>query len=128
MLGSSTYFVTYSIIYVNLLSFPLSYLAAHSAVQLPPAAVATLDLHYLSATGAAVMLRAWLLLLKRSAMAGRRVPPGTTFGIVTGRYAACRPPGSMCARTGAKLQLSQQCKPSNAVCLQYVLRPAIFSA
>lgn len=30
------------------------------------------------------MLRAWLLLLKRSALAGRRVAPGTTFGIVTG--------------------------------------------
>lgn len=30
------------------------------------------------------MLRAWLVLLKRGAMAGRRLPAGTTFGIVTG--------------------------------------------
>ncbi len=45
---------------------------------------ALLDLHYFSATGAVVVLRAWLLLLKLAALEGRRVEPGTTLGIVTG--------------------------------------------
>ncbi|GAB4817501.1 hypothetical protein N2152v2_004547 [Parachlorella kessleri] len=51
-------------------------------VSKPDAAL--LDLHYFSATGAVVVLRAWLLLLKLAALEGRRVEPGTTLGIVTG--------------------------------------------
>ena len=71
-------------------SLPLAPLPGLLPTVLTPSApsspAATLDLHYLSATGAGVMLRAWLLLLKRAALAGRRVPPGTQFGIVTGDW------------------------------------------
>ncbi|KAI3426473.1 hypothetical protein D9Q98_008840 [Chlorella vulgaris] len=45
---------------------------------------AQLDLHYLSVTGARIVLRAWLLYLKRRALAGERLEPNADFRIVTG--------------------------------------------
>ncbi|PSC70893.1 hypothetical protein C2E20_5639 [Micractinium conductrix] len=45
---------------------------------------AELDLHFLSVAGAGIVLRAWLLNLRRLALEGRRLPPGATFRIITG--------------------------------------------
>ncbi len=54
-----------------------------------PAPAATLDLHFLSVMGCRVVLRAWLLHLKRSALAGHALAPDTPVRIVTGTHAAC---------------------------------------
>lgn len=47
---------------------------------------ATLDLHFLTVMGCRVVLRAWLLHLKRSALAGHALAPGTPIRIVTGTH------------------------------------------
>ena len=49
-------------------------------------AAAELDLHFLSVAGAGIVLRAWLLNLRRLALEGRRLPPGATFRIITGGW------------------------------------------
>jgi hypothetical protein len=63
---------------------------------LPPLLAAQLDLHYLSVMGARIVLRAWLLYLKRRALAGERLDPNADFRIVTGEApAAAAPWGSV---------------------------------
>ena len=47
-------------------------------------AACTVDLHYLSVMDARTFLRAWLLFLRRSALAGVRLPDGATLRIITG--------------------------------------------
>ena len=45
---------------------------------------AQLDLHFLSVVGARIVLRGWLLHLKRRALRGEQLDPGFKFRIVTG--------------------------------------------
>jgi hypothetical protein len=45
-------------------------------------------LHYLSVMGSRIVLRAWLLYLRRCALQGERLGPGSTFTIITGKPGA----------------------------------------
>ncbi|EFN56272.1 hypothetical protein CHLNCDRAFT_51958 [Chlorella variabilis] len=49
-----------------------------------PDTAAQLDLHFLSVVGARIVLRGWLLHLKRRALRGEQLDPGFKFRIVTG--------------------------------------------
>lgn len=54
-------------------------------ISAPPLLLpATLDLHFLTVMGCRVVLRAWLLHLKRSALAGHALPRDLQIRIVTG--------------------------------------------
>lgn len=59
------------------------HLLHHHHPPLPPSA-AVLDLHYLTVLSSQIVLRAWLLHLKRSALEGSRLPTAATVSFVTG--------------------------------------------